>query len=204
MHGGSYLCNAVIGYDGPTGLGTPNSAAAFDSSGGGGGTTNTPPSAAFMYSCTDLNCAFTDTSTDDLSIASRSWDFGDGATSTETNPGHTYASGGTYTVKLTVTDNDGATSTVSHSVTVTSGSTAPIQLSASGYKLKGRNTVDLSWTADSSISTFDVHLSDGSVKTVTSSSYTDETGDRGGATYTYRVCAAGSTVTCSDTITVIF
>ena len=27
--GGTYLCTAVSGYDGPTGLGTPNGAAAF-------------------------------------------------------------------------------------------------------------------------------------------------------------------------------
>ena len=37
---GSYLCTATTGYDGPTGLGTPNGTAAFvnGSSGGGGGT----------------------------------------------------------------------------------------------------------------------------------------------------------------------
>ena len=32
-----------------------------------------------------------------------SWDFGDGATSTEQNPKHTYTTGGKYTVKLTAT-----------------------------------------------------------------------------------------------------
>lgn len=35
-------------------------------------------------------------------IVSRLWDFGDGATSTSTNPSHLYTSAGTYTVKLTV------------------------------------------------------------------------------------------------------
>ncbi|TNJ41723.1 PKD domain-containing protein, partial [Allotamlana fucoidanivorans] len=36
------------------------------------------------------------------------WDFGDGGnTSTEANPSHLYATGGTYTVTLTVTDPDG-------------------------------------------------------------------------------------------------
>ena len=35
------------------------------------------------------------------------WDFGDGTTSTEFNPTHTYAASGTYTVRLTATDSCG-------------------------------------------------------------------------------------------------
>src|SRR5262249_16717311 len=33
--GGSYLCTGVVGFDGPTGLGTPNGPTAFASGGGG-------------------------------------------------------------------------------------------------------------------------------------------------------------------------
>ncbi|GAA3249767.1 ThuA domain-containing protein [Dactylosporangium siamense] len=40
------------------------------------------------------------------------WDFGDGATSTEANPRHTYARTGSYAVRLTVTYAGGASSTV--------------------------------------------------------------------------------------------
>ena len=90
--------------------------------GGGGGGTNQAPSAAFTSSCTDLACRFTDTSTDpDGSIASRSWDFGNGQTSTTASPSVTYATGGTYAVRLTVTDNGGATATTTKNVTVTAG-----------------------------------------------------------------------------------
>ena len=34
------------------------------------------------------------------------WEFGDGATSSQKSPNHTYAAAGTYNVKLTVTDKD--------------------------------------------------------------------------------------------------
>jgi len=50
---------------------------------------------------TDLVVQFTDTSTGNPD--SYSWDFGDGANSTDPNPAHTYTAAGIYTVTLTVT-----------------------------------------------------------------------------------------------------
>ncbi|HKY76464.1 MAG TPA: S8 family serine peptidase, partial [Acidimicrobiia bacterium] len=81
---------------------------------------NQPPAAAFVESCTYLDCTFTDQSTDtDGSVVAWSWAFGDGSTSTAQSPSHSYAAAGTYTVTLTVTDDDGDIDDVSRSVTVT-------------------------------------------------------------------------------------
>jgi len=90
----------------------------FTYSGGG----NQPPVAAFTFSISGLTASFVDGSSDpDGTIASHLWDFGDGNTATTTNPSHTYAANGSYTVTLTVTDNLGATNSISHLVTVISG-----------------------------------------------------------------------------------
>jgi len=101
--------------------------AAWACGGGSNVGPNTPPVAAFTApSCTaGAPCAFVDASTDaDGSISSRAWDFGDPTsstnTSTDANPSHTFAAGGTYSVKLTVTDNAGATGTVTNQVTASS------------------------------------------------------------------------------------
>ncbi len=65
---------------------------------------------------------FTDTTTvsGNCSIQSWAWDFGDGGSSTEQNPGHAYTQPGTYTVILDVTLNGGATCNASKDVTVSS------------------------------------------------------------------------------------
>jgi PKD repeat protein len=55
----------------------------------------------------------------DGSIVTYAWTFGDGATSTQANPSHSYASAGSYPVTLTVTDNGGARSSASANVTIT-------------------------------------------------------------------------------------
>lgn len=81
-----------------------------------------PPIAKFDLACSGLACTMTDTSTDargsSAGIASRSWSFGDGATSTEQNPSHAYASAGTYSIALTVVDLDGESTTAAQEVTV--------------------------------------------------------------------------------------
>ncbi len=85
---------------------------------------NQSPTAAFTSSCSALTCAFTSTSSDpDGTIATYRWTFGDGGTGAAQNPSHTYTAAGTYTVHLTVTDNQGDTGSVSHDVPAGTGIT---------------------------------------------------------------------------------
>ncbi len=88
-----------------------------------------PPVADFSYtpqtpSISDT-ITFIDKSSDkDGSVVGWSWNFGDGSVSLVQNPTHQYVNGGTYTVTLTVTDNDGNTDTTSKQITVSGPSAA--------------------------------------------------------------------------------
>ena len=64
--------------------------------------------------CEGSAASFTNNSTQ----GANSWTFGDGATSRLTNPNHTYASAGTYAVKLTVVTAAGCTNSMTSNVTV--------------------------------------------------------------------------------------
>ncbi len=94
----------------------------------GTGTAATPPSAAFTSNVSNLSASFdaSGSSGGSDSIASYSWDFGDGsAAGSGVSPTHPYSSAGTYQVTLTVTDAGGAHDAVTHSVTTTAPATPP-------------------------------------------------------------------------------
>ncbi len=74
------------------------------------------PVADFSFDVTDMVVSFTNASTD---ASTYLWDFGDGSTSTDENPTHTYADFGSYTVTLT-SKGSGGTNTVTYDVTVAS------------------------------------------------------------------------------------
>lgn len=81
---------------------------------------NVAPVAIIHASTADLKVTVDGSSTvdGDGEVVEFGWDFGDGVTAAGANASHTYGSAGTYTVSLTVTDNEGATDTTSQDVTV--------------------------------------------------------------------------------------
>jgi hypothetical protein len=89
-------------------------------------------------------------------------------------------------------------------LTVTEPPTGGISLSATGYKVKGLQKADLTWSGTISGS---VDVKRGSTPIATgisdTGSYTDNIDTRGGGSYTYQVCEAGTT-TCSNPATINF
>ncbi|MEA2053765.1 MAG: PKD domain-containing protein, partial [Candidatus Thermoplasmatota archaeon] len=84
---------------------------------------NAPPIADFTFSpiqpTLEDTVQFSDTSTDaDGTIVNWTWNFGDGNISYERNATHLFANEGSYTVTLTVKDNDNAVNSTSKSVVV--------------------------------------------------------------------------------------
>ncbi len=83
-------------------------------------TVNTVPTAGFTSMSNGAMVSFTNTSNN---ASSYSWNFGDGNSSTQTNPTHTYAADGAYTVVLSATNACG-TVTTSSTVTIVTPPTA--------------------------------------------------------------------------------
>jgi PKD repeat protein len=164
---------------------------------------NIPPIADFLFTTSELTAYFTDQSTDpDGSVVAWNWDFGDGSTSTAQNPSHTYAAAGTYSVILTVTDDDAATGYISQNVAVSSTS-GEITLTATNY-YKGFQRVDLEWSGATSANV-DVYRNDARLVTTPNDGYyTDNLKTRNfSGLITYQVCEEGTT-NCSDEVTVGF
>ena len=81
---------------------------------------------------------------------------------------------------------------------------SPIALSARGYKIKGWQYVDLTWSG--ATKAVDVYRNGSRVKTniANDRAETDSIGKKGSGTYNYRICETGATTTCSNTVTVTF
>jgi len=94
--------------------------------------TNRPPvavaSASATVGATPLSVTFSSAGSSDPDGAALtySWAFGDGTTSTAANPSHTYATAGTYSAQLTVSDGTNQTAATAIVITTANVSTGPV------------------------------------------------------------------------------
>ena len=154
------------------------------------------PIANFTFIAVDATVDFTDNSTNNPT--NWLWDFGDGNTSTQQNPSHTYAVAGTYTVCLTVTNSAGSDtecSTVLISITST-------PVAAFSFAGENSGTIDFTDNSTNSPTSWAWDFGDGN-------SSTDQNPQHVYAAFgTYNVCltatnSAGSNTVCQDvTVTV--
>lgn len=167
----------------------------------GGGPVNFPPTASFSDNCTDLSCSFDGSASSDSdgSIVAFAWDFGDGNSATGASASNTYASAGSFSVSLTVTDDGGATNTSSRNIEVVDPNGGPtITLSISVNGNPNRPNVNLSWNG-ATTNQVDIRRN-GSVISTTNNdgSFRDRPGS--GGNFTYEVCNQGSTTACSNAV----
>ncbi len=79
-----------------------------------------------------------------------------------------------------------------------------IQLTAQGYKIKGRQQVDLTWSGATTSSVAVYRNGSPLWTTANDGSATDPIGIKGGGTWTYQICETDSSPTCSNSATVVF
>ena len=147
------LCTAATGWDGPTGLGTPNGTAAF-ATGGGSGTGNTvtvtnPGSkTGTVGTSTSLQISATDSGGASLTYSASGLPTGLSISSAGLISG-TPSAAGTFSVTVTAQDSTGASGSASFTWTISGGTGG----SCSGQKLlnPGFESGATSWTQSSGV-----------------------------------------------------
>jgi len=125
---GTTACNAVPGFDGPSGVGTPSGLGAFKPLFPAAAIT--APSALITGAPASFSASASSDPYPGGSISTYSWNWGDGtATGSGVTPTHTFVASGTYAVVLTVTDNYGLAS--ASSTDVVNVTSSPVNVTGS-------------------------------------------------------------------------
>jgi len=110
----------------------------------------------------------------------------------------------THTIMLKVTDNDGQSDTDKVVVTINPYAEDQFTLSVTGYKVKGVQKADLTWSGFATANV-DVYRNSTRLTTMANTGkYTDNINQKGGGSYTYKVCAGSSITMCSPEAKVSF
>lgn len=110
----------------------------------------------------------------DGTISAYAWDFGDGTSATGATAHHTYPASGTYTVTLTVTDNEGATSTTSKAV-ATANLAPTAAFTSTKAQLVAGFDASASVDSDGSIASYAWNFGDGTTGSGANTSHTYDT-----------------------------
>ncbi|MAG44466.1 hypothetical protein CL633_01090 [bacterium] len=133
----------------------------------------------------------------DDQIWTYAWDFGDGSTSTEDNPKHSFSQAENYLVKLTVTDKSGAIGKVEKTITTQDfkGHNSILNFIASPNKGTANNMQNVDFASNVVSSGKDMNGNDLTQESV---NYTFDCGD--GEIYAFKNCKAGDCKTQNKTI----
>ncbi|MDQ3963669.1 MAG: S8 family serine peptidase [Actinomycetota bacterium] len=169
---------------------------------------NEPPIASFTHSCSNTTCTFdaAGSSDPDGTIAAYAWSFGDGTSGSGATATKTYDAAGSYTVSLTVTDDEGAVGGTSTTVTVTSddgggGGEDDFLLRVTWVRGWRTATVYLEWSGTDRAGSVIIYRNGVVIATTPDDgSFTDHVENPSGS-LTYRVCEEDTT-RCSNERTI--
>jgi hypothetical protein len=148
----SLLCTAAAGWDGPTGLGTPNGTTAFTGGGGTGGNTvtvtNPGSRTGTVGTATSLQISATDSGGAALTYSATGLPAGLSINSTSGLVSGTPTTAGTYSVTVTAKDSTGASGSASFTWTIsgTGGGCSGQKLTNPGFE-----SGSTGWTASSGV-----------------------------------------------------
>ncbi|TDK51130.1 PKD domain-containing protein, partial [Algoriphagus formosus] len=152
------------------------------------------PDVAFSEDVTDgcgpLTVSFTDNTFDSSPITGWKWDFGDGTTSNQQNPVHTFEKAGTYSVSLTISDFDGCSRTL-RKTDLIQVNVLDVEIRSTNVTCNGGSDGSITATLNEGVSPFTYEWNTGAetatVENLTAGSYSVKITDSNGCAVTKSV-----------------